>query len=70
MKKALITGITGQDDHHLSKLLIDKIYEVIGLLNGQRNSRVEDYKKLFPTVRLVGGDLSDSSSLHTPIFLG
>jgi GDPmannose 4,6-dehydratase len=67
MKKALITGITGQDGHHLSKLLIDKNYEVIGLLNGQRNSRVEDYKKLFPTVRLVGGDLSDSSSLHTVI---
>ena len=67
MKKALITGITGQDGHHLSKLLIGKNYEVIGLLNGQRNSRVEDYKKLFPTVRLVGGDLSDSSSLHTVI---
>ena len=69
MKKALITGITGQDGHHLSKLLIDKNYEVIGLLNGQRNSRVEDYKKLFPTVRLVGGDLNDSSSLHTVINL-
>ena len=67
MKKALVTGITGQDGHHLSKLLIDKNYEVIGLLNGQRNSRVEDFKKLFPTVRLVGGDLSDSSSLHTVI---
>jgi GDPmannose 4,6-dehydratase len=67
MKKALITGITGQDGHHLSKLLIEKNYEVIGLLNGQRNSRVEDYKKLFPSVRLVGGDLSDSSSLHTVI---
>jgi GDPmannose 4,6-dehydratase len=67
MKKALITGITGQDGHHLSKLLIEKNYEVIGLLNGQRNSRVEDYKELFPTVRLVGGDLSDSSSLHTVI---
>ena len=67
MKKALVTGITGQDGHHLSKLLINKNYEVIGLLNGQRNSRVEDFKRLFPTVRLVGGDLSDSSSLHTVI---
>jgi GDPmannose 4,6-dehydratase len=67
MKKALITGITGQDGHHLSKLLMEKNYEVIGLLNGQRNSRVEDYKKLFPSVRLVGGDLSDFSSLHTVI---
>jgi GDPmannose 4,6-dehydratase len=67
MKKALITGITGQDGHHLTKLLIEKGYEVIGLLNGQRNSRVEDFKKHFPAVRLVGGDLSDSSSLHTVI---
>lgn len=67
MKKALITGITGQDGHHLTELLIEKGYEVIGLLNGQRNSRVEDFKKHFPSVRLVGGDLSDSSSLHTVI---
>jgi GDPmannose 4,6-dehydratase len=67
MKKALITGITGQDGHHLTELLIEKGYEVIGLLNGQRNSRVEDFKKHFPSVRLIGGDLSDSSSLHTVI---
>jgi GDPmannose 4,6-dehydratase len=67
MKKALITGITGQDGHHLTELLIEKGYEVIGLLNGQRNSRVEDFKRHFPSVRLVGGDLSDSSSLHTVI---
>lgn len=67
MKTALITGITGQDGHHLTKLLIEKDYNVIGLLNGQRNSRVEDFKKHFPSVRLVGGDLSDSSSLHTVI---
>lgn len=67
MKKALVTGITGQDGHHLTELLLKKDYEVIGLLNGQRNSRVEEFKKFFPTVRLVGGDLSDFSSLHTVI---
>ena len=67
MKTALITGITGQDGHHLTDFLLKKNYEVIGLLNGQRNSRVEEFKRFFPNVRLVGGDLSDFSSLHTVI---
>ena len=67
MAKALITGITGQDGHHLTKLLISKGYEVYGLLNGQRNSRVDEFKSTFPDVSLIGGDLSDSSSLHTAI---
>ena len=49
MKTALVTGITGQDGHHLSKLLLDKGYKVVGLLNGQRNSRVEEFKSHFPT---------------------
>lgn len=67
MAKALVTGITGQDGHHLTKLLISKGYEVYGLLNGQRNSRVNEFKLRFPGVSLIGGDLSDSSSLHTAI---
>lgn len=67
MAKALVTGITGQDGHHLTKLLISKGYEVYGLLNGQRNSRVDEFKLRFPDVSLIGGDLSDSSSLHTAI---
>jgi GDPmannose 4,6-dehydratase len=40
---------------------------VYGLLNGQRNSRVEEFKEKFPDVRLVGGDLSDFASLHNVI---
>ena len=67
MKKALITGITGQDGHHLSELLLKKDYKVFGLLNGQRNSRVEEFKARFPEVILIGGDLSDFSSLYTAI---
>jgi GDPmannose 4,6-dehydratase len=67
MKKALITGITGQDGHHLSELLLKKHYKVFGLLNGQRNSRVEEFKARFPEVILIGGDLSDFSSLYTAI---
>lgn len=63
MKTALITGITGQDGHHLSKLLLEKGYKVFGLLNGQRNTRVEDFKLTFSEVHLIPGDLTDFSSL-------
>ena len=63
MKSALITGITGQDGHHLTKLLLSKGYEVHGLVNGQRNSREESFVKLFPEAKLYRGDLTDFSSL-------
>ena len=63
MKTALITGITGQDGHHLTKLLLSKGYEVHGLVNGQRNSREESFSKLFPQAILHRGDLTDFSSL-------
>ena len=63
MKSALITGITGQDGHHLTKLLLSKGYEVHGLVNGQRNSREESFVRLFPKAKLYRGDLTDFSSL-------
>jgi len=62
-KTALITGITGQDGHHLTQLLLEKKYEIVGLVNGQRNSRVENYRSKFPHVKLIGGDLTDFTSL-------
>jgi GDPmannose 4,6-dehydratase len=63
MPIALITGITGQDGHHLTRLLLQKGYEVHGVVNGQRNSREESFTKLFPEARLHRGDLTDFSSL-------
>lgn len=63
MKSALITGITGQDGHHLTKLLLSKGYKVHGLINGQRNSRLDAFKSLFPEANLMNGDLTDFSSL-------
>jgi len=63
MPVALITGITGQDGHHLSKLLLSKNYQVFGIENGQRNSRSESFSGLFPDVKLKQGDLTDMSSL-------
>ena len=63
MPKALITGVTGQDGHHLTKLLLSKGYKVAGLVNGQRNTGEEGFTKLFPEVNLLKGDLTDFSSL-------
>ena len=63
MKTALITGITGQDGHHLTKFLLQKNYRVIGVVNGPRNSRQESFVELFPQVELLQGDLTDLSSL-------
>ncbi len=63
MPKALITGVTGQDGHHLTRLLLRKGYIVAGLVNGQRNTGEESFTRLFPEVKLLKGDLTDFSSL-------
>jgi len=63
MQIALITGITGQDGHHLSALLISKGYEVHGVVNGQRNSREGSFCDKFPEVKIHRGDLTDFASL-------
>ena len=69
MKRALITGITGQDGFHLTELLQSKGYKIYGLLNGQRNSRVMEFSSKFPDVELLAGDLTDFSSLMRAIDL-
>jgi GDPmannose 4,6-dehydratase len=63
VKTALITGITGQDGHHLTKLLLEKGYKVCGLVNGQRNLRLQSFKDRYPNVHLLQGDLIDFASL-------
>src|SRR5688572_11806737 len=62
-KRALITGITGQDGKHLARLLLDKDYEVFGLLRGQSNPKRGVIESVFPAVELIEGDLTDMSSL-------
>ncbi|MDP3966979.1 MAG: GDP-mannose 4,6-dehydratase [Nocardioides sp.] len=62
-RRALITGITGQDGGHLTELLHDKGYEVFGLIRGQRNSRREAVVAEFPYVHLIEADLTDQTSL-------
>lgn len=65
MKKALITGITGQDGSFLAELLIDKGYEVHGIVRRASISNTGRIDHLLAEhkVALHDGDLSDSSSL-------
>jgi GDPmannose 4,6-dehydratase len=67
LNRALITGITGQDGFHLTEFLTSKNYKIFGLLNGQRNSRANEFSNRFPNVELIEGDLTDFSSLTRAI---
>lgn len=62
-KRALITGITGQDGGHLAKLLHEKGYEVYGIIRGQHNPKQESLIAEFPYINLIEADLIDQSSL-------
>lgn len=62
-KKALITGITGQDGSYLTELLLDKGYAVYGLVPRFATDPYENMQHLLPKVTIVTGDLGDSSSL-------
>ena len=63
MKRALITGITGQDGRHMSQLLTNKGYQVFGLIRGQNNPKSQIVTQENPALELVDGDLRDLSSL-------
>ena len=62
-KRALVTGITGQDGLYLSELLLSKGYEVFGLIRGQNNPKYDLVRETVPGVKLLTGDLTDLSSL-------
>jgi len=70
MKKAFITGVTGQDGSYLSELLLEKGYEVHGLVRRSsffNRGRIEDIRqktKSSGQFQLHYGDMTDSSSLN------
>jgi GDPmannose 4,6-dehydratase len=73
-KRALITGITGQDGSFLAELLLDKGYEVYGLIRRSSTFNTERIEHLYQDphepdtrLRMFYGDLSDSSSLNMVI---
>jgi GDPmannose 4,6-dehydratase len=63
VKRALITGITGQDGRHLSQFLAGKGYQVFGLVHGQANPKIDLVQSENPALELLEGDLRDLSSL-------
>jgi GDPmannose 4,6-dehydratase len=69
MKKALITGINGQDGSYLAEFLLEKGYEVFGTL--KRNSVAENQTarldKVYDKIKLFYADLTDLSSLISVI---
>lgn len=64
MKKALITGITGQDGSYLAELLLEKGYEVHGMTRRASLPNTARIEHLLGKIKLHDGDLSDSSSIQ------
>jgi GDPmannose 4,6-dehydratase len=66
-KRALITGITGQDGAYLSQFLLEKGYEVFGVIRRSSHRGVEDHRLRWlgvaDKVTLLDGDLADLSSI-------
>jgi GDPmannose 4,6-dehydratase len=63
MRRALVTGITGQDGSYLAELLLRKGYEVIGLVRRTSTEHLARIEHLRGEITLVPGDVLDQSSL-------
>jgi len=63
MKKALITGITGQDGSYLAELLLSKNYEVHGIIRRASTFNTGRIDRIFDRLHLHHGDLADGSGL-------
>src|SRR6266498_2119914 len=71
MKRALITGVTGQDGSYLAELLLEKGYEVYGMVRRSSSFNTERLERIYQDphvadyrLRLIYGDLNDASSLN------
>ncbi|WP_341531277.1 GDP-mannose 4,6-dehydratase [Nostoc sp. UHCC 0302] len=62
-KRALITGLTGQDGSYLAELLLTKGYQVFGLVRRSSTSNLERITHLSDNIQILSGDLLDQSSL-------
>lgn len=66
-KRALITGITGQDGSYLAEFLLDKGYRVYGLVRRSSLERFDRIEHCLDRIQLIQGDVSDQSSLDEGI---
>ena len=69
-KRALITGITGQDGSYLAELLLAKGYKVYGIVRRLSIPNMENIYHIVHKVELISGDLMDQGSLEAVKALG
>lgn len=62
-KRALITGLTGQDGSYLAELLLEKGYEVTGMVRRSSVERLDRVEHIKDRISVIQGDLTDQSSL-------
>ena len=63
MKRALITGITGQDGSYLAEFLLEKGYEVHGIIRRSSQINTQRIDHLYQNIKLHYGDLTDSTNI-------
>jgi len=63
-RKAFITGITGQDGSYLAEILLEKGYEVYGMIRRSSSFNTARVDHIFGDIELVFGDLTDGSVLN------
>jgi GDPmannose 4,6-dehydratase len=64
MKKALISGITGQDGSYLAEFLLEKGYEVHGIIRRSSSVNTKRIDNIFDRIKLHYGDLTDSGNIN------
>lgn len=67
--RALITGITGQDGSYLAELLLEKGYEIFGLVRRDDPERYDYIRPIASRIRFIEGDLTDQGSLNAALRL-
>ena len=63
MKYALITGITGQDGSYLAEMLLEKGYQVYGIIRRHSQINTQRIDHIYSKLKLIYGDMTDQSSI-------
>jgi GDPmannose 4,6-dehydratase len=66
-KRALVTGITGQDGSYMAEFLLEKEYEVFGLFRRSSTVNFERIRHIQDQITFLSGDLLDQNSLLTAL---
>lgn len=66
-RRAFVTGVCGQDGSYLAELLLEKDYDVYGLLRRSSTPKTQRIAHLLDDIELVPGDITDLTSLERPL---